>query len=641
MIKQITAPITVKKTSVVAPVQVGIRGKNGASAYDLAVANGFEGTVVDWLLSLKGADGNGTANLGAEMAANKNASGGYAGLVGFAISLYNAAGTILSSLVSLATSPRTWNLPDKDGTVAMLSDITGTNSGVNTGDNSSNSLYSGLVTNATHTGDATGAGALTVVKINGVLMSGLGTGLLKNMTGTGAPSIAVAGTDYLAPNGSAALLTGFPTFNQDTTGTAAKSVNLMGGNGTTLLGAIPYQSGTNTTSFLPPNTTTLKKFMSQTGDGTNGAPPALTTIAVADVAGAEASANKTTSLATDGASDVKYPSAKAVKDYADSLVVGLLDYRGAWSAFSTTFPATGGSGTSGAVMKGDFWVVSVAGTLGGNAIQVGDSFAANVDNPGQTAANWNTFNSNLTYVPEDSAKKDVSGGYAGLTLLKLNLMNAAGTIKSWFVSAATAPRTWNLPDKDGTVAMLSDITGTNSGVNTGNETTASLAALLASAATKSTPASIDFFGFVEYSSGLLKKIPWTSLTQAILTGATLVNKTFVGALVYGESGWDGITVSGTWDVGASTSNNCGLRFVGTSAIAFTVTCSGSSYNQIIMLGLTNDGTASVTISLWSGITWAFTPPTSLVIPPGKKSKFLFLTDTPGSAYTGFVMKDCV
>jgi hypothetical protein len=45
--------------------------------------------------------------------------------------------------------------------------------------------------NATHTGDATGATALTVVKINGTLLSGLGTGLLKNTTGTGVPSIAV------------------------------------------------------------------------------------------------------------------------------------------------------------------------------------------------------------------------------------------------------------------------------------------------------------------------------------------------------------------------------------------------------------------------------------------------------------------
>jgi hypothetical protein len=39
--------------------------------------------------------------------------------------------------------------------------VVGNTSGTNTGDNAVNSLYSGLVTNATHTGDVTGSGALT------------------------------------------------------------------------------------------------------------------------------------------------------------------------------------------------------------------------------------------------------------------------------------------------------------------------------------------------------------------------------------------------------------------------------------------------------------------------------------------------
>lgn len=54
--------------------------------------------------------------------------------------------------------------------------------------------------------------------------------------------------------------------------------------------------------------------------------------------------------------------------------------------------------------------------------------------------------------------KDTSGGLAGLTLFKLNLRNAANTITSWFTNAATVARTWTFPDKDGTVAMTSDIT---------------------------------------------------------------------------------------------------------------------------------------------------------------------------------------
>lgn len=60
---------------------------------------------------------------------------------------------------------------------------------------------------------------------------------------------------------------------------------------------------------------------------------------------------------------------------------------------------------------------------------------------------------------QSSADKDASGGYAGLTLFALNLKNAAGTVTSRFTTAATAARTWTMPDKDGTVAMVSDITG--------------------------------------------------------------------------------------------------------------------------------------------------------------------------------------
>jgi hypothetical protein len=102
-------------------------------------------------------------------------------------------------------------------------------SGSNTGDDAINALYSGLVSNATHTGDATGSTALTVVGIHGTALGSLATGLLKNTTTTGVPSIAVAGTDYLAPTGSAALLTDFPTFNQNTTGTAASFTGSLSG----------------------------------------------------------------------------------------------------------------------------------------------------------------------------------------------------------------------------------------------------------------------------------------------------------------------------------------------------------------------------------------------------------------------------
>jgi hypothetical protein len=57
-----------------------------------------------------------------------------------------------------------------------------------------------VTTNANLTGDVTSIGnTATVVKINGTSLAGLSTGLLKNTTTTGMPSIALAGADYQAP----------------------------------------------------------------------------------------------------------------------------------------------------------------------------------------------------------------------------------------------------------------------------------------------------------------------------------------------------------------------------------------------------------------------------------------------------------
>src|SRR5574343_392651 len=114
--------------------------------------------------------------------------------------------------LSLSTFPTTTapfsNSTNKNFVTDAQATVIGNTSGTNTGDNAVNSLYSGLVSNATHTGDATGSTALTVVRINGTQLSSLGTGLLKNTTGTGVPSIAVSGTDVKTINGTSLLGSG-------------------------------------------------------------------------------------------------------------------------------------------------------------------------------------------------------------------------------------------------------------------------------------------------------------------------------------------------------------------------------------------------------------------------------------------------
>ena len=94
------------------------------------------------------------------------------------------------------------------------------------------------------------------------------------------------------------------------------------------------------------------------------------------------------------------------KTYVDGLVVGLIDDRGNYDASGNVYPSTGGSGTGGAILKGDLWYISVAGVLGGVAVNIGDSVRALVDTPAQTGSNWNVLESNIGYVPENVVNKE-------------------------------------------------------------------------------------------------------------------------------------------------------------------------------------------------------------------------------------------
>lgn len=147
----------------------------------------------------------------------------------------------------------------------------------------------------------------------------------------------------------------------------------------------------------------------------------------------------------------------ATVPYVDGLVVGLLDDRGSFDASVNLFPSSGGSGTAGAILKGDIWYISVAGTLGGAAVTVGDSVRALVDTPGQTATNWSILETNIGYVPENVANKDTTNGYVGLNAWKINFRNLANSFTSFLTNAATGARTYLFPDKDMTVAGVDDV----------------------------------------------------------------------------------------------------------------------------------------------------------------------------------------
>jgi len=130
---------------------------------------------------------------------------------------------------------------------------------------------------------------------------------------------------------------------------------------------------------------------------------------------------------------------------------GLLDFRGSYDASVNTFPATGGSGASSTILKGDFWLVSVGGTLGGSVVSVGDTIFSTVDTPGQTAGNWAVLEGNIGYTPENVANKNTNGGYVGRDA------NANATVNNTiagFATTATSAGTLTLTNASGYIQVL-------------------------------------------------------------------------------------------------------------------------------------------------------------------------------------------
>lgn len=120
--------------------------------------------------------------------------------------------------------------------------------------------------------------------------------------------------------------------------------------------------------------------------------------------------------------------AKASITYVDGLVVGLWDDRGNFDASINAYPSAGGSAISGAILKGDVWTISVAGTLPtGQAVEVGDIVRALINTPGNAQANWAIQQNNIGYVAENTANKDLDGTLAANSDVKYPSQKAVKT----------------------------------------------------------------------------------------------------------------------------------------------------------------------------------------------------------------------
>ena len=119
-----------------------------------------------------------------------------------------------------------------------------------------------------------------------------------------------------------------------------------------------------------------------------------------NVSGATANVAEVT-IVTDlaSASSTTLATSSSIKSYIDANIGSLGNLEGAWDASSGSFPV--GSTPSAGTKKGDYWYVSVAGTTGGVAFNVGDVIIAKIDSAStSTASDWIQLEVNRTQATE-------------------------------------------------------------------------------------------------------------------------------------------------------------------------------------------------------------------------------------------------
>lgn len=135
--------------------------------------------------------------------------------------------------------------------------------------------------------------------------------------------------------------------------------------------------GAVTTIKLADNAVTLAKLATIANNTVIGNTSGSTATPAAVVIVTDLASASSTTLATSA----------AIKSYIDTTIGSLGNLEGGWDASSGSFPV--GSTPVSGTKKGDYWYTTVAGTVDGEAFNIGDMIVAKVDNASTTSkADW-------------------------------------------------------------------------------------------------------------------------------------------------------------------------------------------------------------------------------------------------------------
>ncbi len=233
----------------------------------------------------------------------------------------------------------------------------------------------------------------------------------------------------------------------------------------------------------------------------------------------------------------------------------------------------------------------------------------------------NTNFSNLNTDKQETSEKDATGGYAWLTLFKINFKNVANTFTSFFTNTNTSARTYTFQDRDGTIADNTDL--------------ATKAALAGSTSQAFSVSTIDIGNadttIARSSAGVITVEG--VVVDTISASNTLTNKTLTTPNIASIKGavvtdTDGATI--TFDKNAGDFHRVVLG--GNRTLALSNMATGDK----IVIDLIQDGTGSRTVTWFTTILWAWGSAPTLTTTANKIDTFGFICTSAGN-YQGYVV----
>lgn len=351
----------------------------------------------------------------------------------------NGGGTSYLNIIRGAVAPtnsRTYTLPDNSGTVALLSDVATAVATGNlfvgkyaslsalqaakpTGIDGNYAFVYGSVSDQQYIWDSDH----TAWVLTQVVPAGTFAGLGGSPSDNAALAAAFAAKVNMATTVNGKALTSNITLNTDNIQEAATAPTNLWFTASRVWATVLTGLSTASNTVIAATDSILVamgKLQAQisannTNITTNTSNISTNATAISNEATARANADTAEATARSNGDAATLTSAQA---YSDSLLVSVYKDCGNWDASTGSFPTTGGTGSGGAIKAGNAFEVSVAGTMAGEAFDVGDIFRALVNAPGQTLNNWARSEHNV---------QQATATARGTAMLATNALAIAGT----------------------------------------------------------------------------------------------------------------------------------------------------------------------------------------------------------------------